>query len=806
MNKPQSILKQDWKYLLVLTLIILLFFLPVFTKGWVIFPDLLNKYQPWAEYLPDLGVRYLELRSDLVDSYIPKFNFVKTSIQNGNVPLWYDIADLGKPASQYAAQFLFSPFNLFMWLLPVDIGFTIGTILKTLVAGIGMFYWLKSLGVNRTLSVGGGIVFVFSGFNVGWFLAPAATQNLMLPWVFLLTDYILSSKTNLQRFWRMISLGILLSTILFTGFIAGAGYTFYLLGLYVLIRTIVLLVRSRPRTIASVTNVLFPGIMILGSMVIALGLAAVFLLPSIEWVEVIDVSYRKVSNASTSLPLKTLLQMGLPNIFGNPVFKNWRGVFNWVETSSFVTILALIASPIGIFYAIRKKQAPIIVLSGLAILCGLIIWDISPLLSMVRHLPILDSSSSVRLLGPLTFFVITIGLSGLNEVVENRKLRFISSYLVIVLVLLSAYAVYKYQFINQAGLINPTITDYEPFVFSTVLFALVLLIFFFIANWLYRKNYIKSNVLSIVINLMLLFDIGLFMVGQIPFVPREYFYPRTEQTDFLQENLENGRLLIFDNLFLISGTQIYYQIDTALTHNLHTAREKELVEMFSQGAWGSVTSPMLQTERTDFSSPVIDFYGVKYVVIGKDQEIDDPTWRLVLANVDGADTYENLEWSNQPYQFSAHFSKLTSLEDFENNLEAVSRGEHIYYESESSTLPEAKEVPEADSKIVVITDTADYNEIEVCTDQPGILTVRDSYWPGWNVSVNGEPATVLQTNFVYRGVYLEEGCNRIVEEYLPESFEMGKLISTISLCGIILLTLLGLIFKKKNTKGIPPGQ
>ena len=114
----------------------------------------------------------------------------------------------------------------------------------------------------------------------------------MLPWVFLLTDYILSSKTNLQRFWRMISLGILLSTILFTGFIAGAGYTFYLLGLYVLIRTIVLLVRSRPKTIASVTNVLFPGIMILGSMVIALGLAAVFLLPSIEWVEVIDVSYR----------------------------------------------------------------------------------------------------------------------------------------------------------------------------------------------------------------------------------------------------------------------------------------------------------------------------------------------------------------------------------------------------------------------------------------------------------------------------------------------------------------------------------
>ena len=407
MKKISSIIVIDWKYLLIITLIVLIFFLPVFFKGWIIFPDLLDHYQPWSNYVPGLFIRYSPLRSDLVDSYLPKFNYIKTSTLQGDIPLWFDAADLGKPMSHYLSQYMFTPFIFLMWLLPVEIGFTASVILKALTAAIGMFYWLKSLGVNSGLAVGGGVAFVFSGFHISWFMAAAGTQNMMLPWVFLLADYLLSLKDLLQKYWRMLALAVVLSAILFSGFVAGAGHVLYLLGFYVLIRSIISAIKQQPKSFTEIKSVITPGLMVLASIVMAVGLAAIFLLPSIEWVEFIDVSYRKVSNASAFLPLKTLIQLGLPNYFGNPVFNNWKGVANWNETSSFVTILCLVATPIGLLYGIKKKQLTISVVGLLAILCFLIIWKITPLLSIVRKLPIFDSSSNVRLIGPLDFFLIT---------------------------------------------------------------------------------------------------------------------------------------------------------------------------------------------------------------------------------------------------------------------------------------------------------------------------------------------------------------------------------------------------------------
>jgi hypothetical protein len=62
-------------------------------------------------------------------------------------------------------------------------------------------------------------------------------------------------------------------------------------------------------------------------------------------------------------------------------------------------------------------------------------------------------------------------------------------------------------------------------------------------------------------------------------------------------------------------------------------------------------------------------------------------------------------------------------------------------------------------------------EIEVETDRAGVLVLHDLYYPGWQVSVNGERRPVLRTNLLFRGVEVSAGRHRIVFEFRPLSLD-----------------------------------
>jgi len=164
--KAPNITSKKWFPVLVLVLLVLLFFAPVLIQGRVIFPDLLNYYEPWNDYIQDLPFRFSHLKSDFVDALIPKMNLVKTELGQGNISLWSDVIDLGKPLIQTSLEYLLMPIYLFVWILPTDIGFTIAVILKALIGALGMYFWLVDLKVRRQVAVIVGVVYAFSGFNM----------------------------------------------------------------------------------------------------------------------------------------------------------------------------------------------------------------------------------------------------------------------------------------------------------------------------------------------------------------------------------------------------------------------------------------------------------------------------------------------------------------------------------------------------------------------------------------------------------------------------------------------------------------
>ena len=77
-------------------------------------------------------------------------------------------------------------------------------------------------------------------------------------------------------------------------------------------------------------------------------------------------------------------------------------------------------------------------------------------------------------------------------------------------------------------------------------------------------------------------------------------------------------------------------------------------------------------------------------------------------------------------------------------------------------------------------------DIEAKLDQPGLLTLNDTDYPGWRADVDGREVPVLNVNYLFRGVLLEKGSHHIRFRYQPESFRWGAAVSVLSLIALVM--------------------
>jgi hypothetical protein len=73
--------------------------------------------------------------------------------------------------------------------------------------------------------------------------------------------------------------------------------------------------------------------------------------------------------------------------------------------------------------------------------------------------------------------------------------------------------------------------------------------------------------------------------------------------------------------------------------------------------------------------------------------------------------------------------------------------------------------------------------LEARTDQPALLVIADTYYPGWQAYDNGRPVTILRVNHTLRGIAVMDGQHSVRLEFRPGIFYAGAGISlTAALC------------------------
>jgi len=81
--------------------------------------------------------------------------------------------------------------------------------------------------------------------------------------------------------------------------------------------------------------------------------------------------------------------------------------------------------------------------------------------------------------------------------------------------------------------------------------------------------------------------------------------------------------------------------------------------------------------------------------------------------------------------------------------------------------------------------------VETTADQAAFLVLTDQYDAGWHASIDGAPAPVYRTDYLFRGVPVPAGTHRVELTYAPAAFRRGVIGSLAALALVALLALGG---------------
>jgi hypothetical protein len=77
-------------------------------------------------------------------------------------------------------------------------------------------------------------------------------------------------------------------------------------------------------------------------------------------------------------------------------------------------------------------------------------------------------------------------------------------------------------------------------------------------------------------------------------------------------------------------------------------------------------------------------------------------------------------------------------------------------------------------------------ELEVSLESPGLVILADVVYPGWELTIDGRPASIYSVNWLMRGAAVPAGPHRLVYTYAPRSFRIGRVISIVGLAVLAL--------------------
>jgi hypothetical protein len=714
--------KQHLLPIICLLIPIVIFFAPVFFNHKLPLPadTIPGLYHPMRDALASIypnGPAYKNfLITDPVRQQFPWRRFAVEELKQGRIPWWNPYNFSGTPLIANFQSAVFYPLNIIFWLLNFVSAWNLLIILQSVLGGIFLYYYLKHLKLDNFSALFGAFTWIFSGFFIAWLeWNTAAHVALWTPLILLSID-----KLATKKIWAIVLVFSLLAQFL-------AGYPqpwIYLILLELAYAAKTLIGHTKLRLNFSLKF----GLVLLAFILIA----SVQLLPTIKFS---NLSNRQFDQGAWStkpdwfLPLPNLVQIIVPDFFGNPATLNYWGVFNYTEFVSYIGIVSAAFVLLNIF-SLSKKDASKFFVAFAVIGLLLATKNFISVWQFKLPIPFLSSSQPSRWIVVVDFCLSILAAFGFNQFQKNKKL-IIKPLIVLSLIMGGLWLiVLKPTLFGLNSLSNDLMVSkrnlYLPSLelIGIIILAIVGFIFSKITTlsfprrresmmWKFLRvmdSRLRGNDKTIIVLIIILslFSNLRFAQKFTPFSDPQFLYPPTSILTYLQQHAGLYRYMTTDRRIMAPNFNLAYHLYTIEGYDpLYLKDYGQLVYASEQKTFPNSSKPFNRIVATDnYVSTIVDLLGVKYIL-----SIDSLTnVKLKLLMEEGqTKLYENL--AVLPRAF------FTDSED-------------PYHQSK--VIP-AKIILYTPSQVVVETDQ----------QQDGKLILSDAWYPNWQVTIDGTRSNLL---------------------------------------------------------------
>jgi hypothetical protein len=710
---------------------------------------------------------------DNLTQFYPWYFFSAYSYKLGVVPLWNPYQYSGYPFSGEGQAGIFYPLNIVLSLLPtkavLDIqAFEGMVVLHFFLAAVSMFAFLRRLQRSSLASIVGALCFAFNGFLIGYATGVVAIvySSIYMPLIFLCFYEAIAKRNGL---WAL-GAGFFLGISILAGHIQIPIYIALSLFLYALYQG-----TSGWREEKDFRKLIMSLLVLVICVMIALGIAAIQILPSLEYGRH---ALRWVGDVE---PVRALdkLPYRLTTVYSFPPHIIVALLNPWLHADGntfYMGILPLILALLGLLFC--RHTIPRF-FSALALIFFLYTLGGDSLIHGVAYVlvPWLDKAREAnRAIYVVHFAVATLAAFGADFLVKPMKKRSKRTFV----------SILKYLWIALGGMYFIAVSlflQYEgtgQVKFHHLFFSIILLTG--TAGLLLgrSKGFWKPTTFRTLVVAMIVFD--LFSIGTAPIRSKyretdiypEKFYQETDVIEFLKNHTE------------------YFRVE-----NLGNALPDNFGDVFglygTMGVGATAPKDYFEFRSLQWSPPskIYDLLNVKYLVSREEMA------GFGLAFEGNVKVYENESYL--PRAWLVHHVEVIRGKDATlQRLQSADfdpRGSVILNEDfDTSRVNETAASGNSACEI------AGYwpNRIVLSTNlaKNGFLVLSEVYYPGWKAYVDGKESHIYRANHLLRAVYLDQGVHEVVFIYDPLSFKVGLSI-TVGTLLIVLLALAVTCWKRK---------
>lgn len=746
---------------------------------------LVGEYEPYRSY-SYLGynpgsVPNKAQGADVIKQMIPWKNFAIESFKKGQIPLWNPHNFSGNPLMANFQSGVFYPLNTIFFVLPFKLSWSIFIFLIPVLCMIFTFSYLRNLKLTNEASIFGSLAFTFSLYMVVWLEWGNIGHTLLfLPPLLLLTERMIE-KIDYKNLFLFVSI----STIsIFAGYIQGTFYMYCVLIFYFIAKGWYLKKLSIKKVILFGTGLVVPVLF-----------SAYQLLSTLELFLRSSRGNYSLDNIEKLLnPVYYLITVIAPDFFGNPATRNFWFSGTYIERVSYFGLIPLVFAIFAIFQLFKKIEVRIFAI----IFVITLILSIDLIFTRYFYLipiPVISTTVPTRILSIFAFSGSILAAFGFNEFVNRRgyKKLFVLSLLFFSLILAVFIFTFFYPRLNPGPTANLSISMKNMIL--PLLSSFILLCGVFFAFYLKK---IKSNLIIAGLILITVIDLFYYFKKITPFSSPQLFFPKTSVIEFIKRTAGISRFWGYGSGYLEPNFETFdrtYSADGV--DPIHIKDYTEFLLSSRDGTLGgelprpdaNIATGYGQDElrRNESRQKMLNILGVKYV-LGRDVMREDITKPDIQTF---PETTYRLVWYDSPWQVYENLEAVPRI--FMTNKYVITENKKdafdIFYRDGFDEKSELilQEDPKIDKKANLEFDIKNINyggnkiNLETSSNVTSLLFISDTYYPGWEVFIDGKKDKILLSDYAFRAVKVPKGNHKIEFLYQPKSFRNGIYIAGLTL-------------------------